>query len=1088
MRRMMMSSGAASGASIPVNTVAPTVTTTGKIGSGVTGAAGTWTGATSYTYQHQWYNDLEEAWEDIPGETALNITAISSAYDSKQARLAVTGISFAGSTTAYSDPYDVTYVAPTISAVGTITGGTAIGNTLTHSGLTLGGGGGAIVLRDWQGDGVTIPGTANSPSINTSGMALDGVDVTVDVTVTNSGGSDNDETPAITMAYAVPVGTDSAPVSWTEDVAITPIDLWTLFAVAGDPTFASVTFSITGGNTNAGASISGNRFLQATPTAAQAQTNLVITATNSGGADTANIPVTITAASFATVADTDAAIWWDIQDLDTLWADTARTTPASLNGAVQYVDDKIGTRDLTFVTGSAILRQGANSRYYLEIATNTHFTVVNGIGFINDKPALAIFSAWNNSDIVGEACGIQFMRSTINSSIVDVRFVNGVPAANVRRDFVQGTANTVSWGSVVNTACTVTVIADYAVANVVTLRVNGAAATPVAITGTGNADDQDGLGGQAFNNTILTQDLVGAFYGAALFDTLPSASEIDFVEDHLESMFSVLVPLAAPQTGDWSLANAAAVTGDRLTATVTVPAGMGVDGVEYGTGAVGSWLDSGLSSSGSFQITCPTWETSTTIRLRWKRGVNRSAEATKTATPQFASTVRFVATTGSDAAAGTYAAPWRWPSKAGTTLTAGQTCYIRPGTYGTSSGRIIASNSGTSGNPITVKALPGERHLAILDGNGISTRGMVEIRAKDWWVIEGLRIYRAPTDGIYIEGASGQVHGNHVIRANQIDTTGNAGIFGCGLVMGQTPDVGEYRTDGLIIEYNNITNTNTPTAGNECISIGGGVRNCITRYNYIHDSRQYGIDYKLGVSGGAIYGNYIVNMLKHGIYIDCACRTTENIDVYDNWIERAGQNLGNGMVTAREADRGDDAAPGGGTYGYFQNLINIRLWNNICIDSGNFGMLLSKHSFDTNVGQYEAEWTHNTFYNAGVVETAGFEGKIDNLVGVVDIQVANNIFYGPSGTTFSNTYTGAGDTVTNNVTTNPSFTSTASKDFTLQSGSAAQGAGSATYRKALDYGGYMPSLGAWNYELTPLRTPVTRAATPDCGALERLAA
>jgi hypothetical protein len=1081
MRRMMMSSGAASGASIPVNTVAPSVTTTGKIGSGATGSAGTWTGASSFAYQHQWYDSEEAVWEDMPGETALNITSLDPLYDTKLARLAVTATSFAGSTTAYSSTYTVTYTAPTISAVGTITGGTAIGNTLTHSGLTVTGGT-HVVQREWQGDGVPIVGATNSATLNTSGMALDGVDITVEVDVTNSGGSDSDETPAITMAYAAPVGTDSAPVGWTEDVAITPIDLWTLFAVAGDPTFSSVTFSITGGNTNAGASIDSNRFLEATPTAAQSQTNLVITATNSGGSDTANIPVTIEAVIYSTVADTDAVIWWDIQDLDTIWADTARTTPASVNGVVQYIDDKIGTRDLTFVTGTATLRQGANTRYYIELATNTHFTVVNGPGFINNKPALAIFSAWNNSDIVGESNGIQFLRNVANSSIVDIRFINGIPTSNVRRNFSQSAANTASWGSVVNTPCTLTVIADYAVGNLLTLRVNGVAATTVAITGTGNSESQDGLGGQAFNNTTLTQDTVGAFYGAVAFDTLPSAGEIDFVEAHLEGAYSVLLPLAAPQTGDWTLVDADTVTGDRLTATVTFPAGMGVDGVEYGTGSVGSWLDAGLSSSGSFQITCPTWETTTTVRLRWKRGVDRSAQGTKSAKPTFAANCRFVTTTGSDAAAGTYDAPWRNPSKLGTTLTAGQIGHIRPGTYTGTGARIWASNSGTSGNPITVKALPGERHLCILDGVGLgSTTGMVELRAKDWWVVEGLRIYRSPTNAIYVEGAEDEMHGNHIFRANQVDTTGNAGIYVCGLIMGQTLPVNTYRTDTILIEYNDITNTNTPTGGNECISVGGGSKNVTTRYNYIHDSRQFGVDYKFGVSGGAIYGNYVRDVFRHGIYVDCAVRTTENIDVYNNYLERCGTNTGNGLVTAREANRGPE-------YGWNQNLINIRIWNNIILDSGNYGILLNKYSADTDTGLYDVEVTHNTVYNAGVQDAGGNEIKIDNLLGTVDIQIANNIFYGPSGVTLNNTYTGTGDTVVNNVTTNPSFTNVGARDFTIQSGSAAQGAGSATYRKALDYGGYMPSLGAWNYELTPLRTPVTRAATPDCGALERLSA
>ena len=67
------------------------------------------------------------------------------------------------------------------------------------------------------------------------------------------------------------------------------------------------------------------------------------------------------------------------------------------------------------------------------------------------------------------------------------------------------------------------------------------------------------------------------------------------------------------------------------------------------------------------------------------------------------------------------------------------------------------------------------------------------------------------------------------------------------------------------------------------------------------------------------------------------------------------------------------------------------------------------------------------------------------------------------------------------------FTNAAAKDFTLASGSPADGAGSAAYRMATDYAGYLPSLGPWApYDLTKYRTPATRAATPDLGALERV--
>jgi putative IMPACT (imprinted ancient) family translation regulator len=60
----------------------------------------------------------------------------------------------------------------------------------------------------------------------------------------------------------------------------------------------------------------------------------------------------------------------------------------------------------------------------------------------------------------------------------------------------------------------------------------------------------------------------------------------------------------------------------------------------------------------------------------------------------------YIATTGDDDDPGTAAEPWATIAKANSTLTAGDTVYIKVGTY---TDRIYPNNSGTSGNPITYK-------------------------------------------------------------------------------------------------------------------------------------------------------------------------------------------------------------------------------------------------------------------------------------------------------------------------------------------------------------------------------------------------
>src|SRR4051812_43873712 len=70
----------------------------------------------------------------------------------------------------------------------------------------------------------------------------------------------------------------------------------------------------------------------------------------------------------------------------------------------------------------------------------------------------------------------------------------------------------------------------------------------------------------------------------------------------------------------------------------------------------------------------------------------------------------YVSPTGSDAAAGSLAAPWRTPAKASAVAVAGDTVNFLDDTYtlptaGGQTGDWFITSSGTSGNPITFKSL-----------------------------------------------------------------------------------------------------------------------------------------------------------------------------------------------------------------------------------------------------------------------------------------------------------------------------------------------------------------------------------------------
>ena len=119
----------------------------------------------------------------------------------------------------------------------------------------------------------------------------------------------------------------------------------------------------------------------------------------------------------------------------------------------------------------------------------------------------------------------------------------------------------------------------------------------------------------------------------------------------------------------------------------------------------------------------------------------------------------YVSTTGNDAAAGSFAAPWATWHKGFSTIVAGDTLYIRGGKYqpaGTSIGQVFGteyfgcvaldSKNGTALNRIVVMNYPGE--IPILDGvnntaannGGPGARFGILMRRCEYWTLKGLHV------------------------------------------------------------------------------------------------------------------------------------------------------------------------------------------------------------------------------------------------------------------------------------------------------------------------------------------------------------
>jgi len=271
--------------------------------------------------------------------------------------------------------------------------------------------------------------------------------------------------------------------------------------------------------------------------------------------------------------------------------------------------------------------------------------------------------------------------------------------------------------------------------------------------------------------------------------------------------------------------------------------------------------------------------------------------------PARQATIHYVAPTGDDDNPGTFDLPWQTIQKAANTLVAGDTVYIRAGTYPE---QVIPQNSGSAGQYITYAAYPGE--TATIDGSGISLPddlvGLFHISGKEYVRVSGLRIVNAgPNDnnaGILVLDSS-----NIIVENNSTYNTNSSGV-------------GVWGSNNVTVDDNEVVGA---CAGpwQEHISISS-TDTFEVRYNHIHDvmpgtEGKEGLCVKDASSHGKVYGNHVYNLNHVGIYVDAEAEHLFDIEVYQN---RVHDIPAMGFSLASEA---------GGT------LENIRLYNNIAYNN-----------------------------------------------------------------------------------------------------------------------------------------------------------
>ncbi len=392
-------------------------------------------------------------------------------------------------------------------------------------------------------------------------------------------------------------------------------------------------------------------------------------------------------------------------------------------------------------------------------------------------------------------------------------------------------------------------------------------------------------------------------------------------------------------------------------------------------------------------------------------------------------TVYYIAPIGSDANPGTEAEPWRTLQKAADTLTAGDTVYIKTGTYPE---RVAPQNSGSAGNYIVYAAYPGA--TVTLDGSSVTLpddlAGLFEVAFKSYIRISGLRIVNV---GPYLNNAGILVShsSNIVIEKNYTYNTTSSGI-------------GVWSSDHVTIDGNTVE-----------LACGGGWQECISvvdtdvfevKHNQVLNCRKEGIDAKQGASNGKIYKNLVENSQALGIYVDAYDKHTFNIEVFQNAVRDTVN--GDGLAVASEM---------GGL------LENVRIYNNVGYHNRYRGVSISVNGPGDAQGKRPMNGIYvinNTFYDNGweiwggginvenpdarnvvvrnniVSQNLYFQIALDPGVSAQNLTIDYNLvdgFRGTAGETYGSNY----------VAADPRFVNPSGADFHLRTGSPAIDKGSA---------------------------------------------